>query len=416
MNPTNSKTWCVNAFYGLQASNGGETRACCMYRRQEEEVELKLGIDNLEKHFNYKELVKLREDATNNVRNPGCRRCWEEEDGGISSKRVRDNKKYKERIEKGLEEYQGLAFLELNLGNTCNLRCRTCGPHASSQWAKESFDVYYKDTVTHSKFTEFIRRYNNSYDDDSPFWEDLENNLPTIKKLDFYGGEPFMAKKMWRVLQVAVEKGYAKDIELNYATNGSFWPDGVEYFQHFKIVNISFSIDGIGKQFEFLRYLADWSIVKENMEKARSYQEKHPNVKVGWCVTLSNLNIYYLPELIEEYYKTYENFGCYLNLVHAPRPFNISIMPDNIKKTVLDKLYAVPKEYKHIWTQLPGIIGFIENGVYESENWEKFLDKICVHDEYRSQDYAEVFPEFAKIIGYSNDRVLDYARISSDPY
>jgi hypothetical protein len=102
--------------------------------------------------------------------------------------------------------------------------------------------------------------------------------------------------------------------------------------------------------------------------------------------------------------------------VHAPRPFNIGIMPNDVKKAVLDRLYAVPKEYKHIWSQLPGIIGFIENGVYESENWEKFLDKICVHDEYRSQDYAEVFPDFAKIIGYSNDRVLDYARISSDPY
>jgi len=416
MNPTNSKTWCVNAFYGLQASNAGETRACCMYRRQEEVPELKLGIDTLEKHFNYKELVQLRTDATNGVRNPGCRRCWEEEDGGISSKRVRDNKKYLRRLRQGLDEYEGLSFLELNLGNTCNLRCRTCGPHASSQWAKESFDVYYKNTVTHGKFTEFIRRFSNSFDDDSPFWQDLEDNLSTIRQLDFYGGEPFMAKKMWRVLQVAVDKGYAKDIELHYATNGSFWPEEVEYFQYFKTVSISFSIDGIGEQFEFLRYLAEWSVVKENMEKARAYRALHPNIQLGWCITLSNMNIYNLPELFDEYYRTYSDFGSYLNLVHGPRPFNISIMPDDVKKIVLDKLYAVPKEYEHVWTQLPGIIGFIENGSYEPEHWNKFLDKLCVHDEYRTQDYAKVFPEFAKIIGYSNDRVLDRAGIKADTY
>ena len=416
MNPANNKSWCVNVFHGLQASNSGETRACCMYRRQEEVPELKLGVNALEKHFNYKELVQLRTDATNGVRNPGCQRCWEEEDGGMSSKRVRDNKKYEERLRQGLGEYHGLAFLELNLGNTCNLRCRTCGPHASSQWAKESYDVYYQDKFTQKKFTEFARRYNNSYDDDSPFWEDLETNLSTIRQLDFYGGEPFMAKKMWRVLQVAVEKGYAKDIELNYATNGSFWPDDVEHFQHFKTVNISFSIDGLGQQFEFLRYLSDWSVVKENIEKARAYNAKHPNIQLGWCITLSNLNIYNLPELIDEYYRNYSDLGSYLNLVHGPRPFNISIMPDDVKKAVLDKLYAVPKEYKHVWTQLPGIIGFIENGTYEPDNWKKFLDTLCIHDEYRSQDYAQVFPEFAKIIGYSNDRVLDRTRISSDPY
>jgi hypothetical protein len=91
-------------------------------------------------------------------------------------------------------------------------------------------------------------------------------------------------------------------------------------------------------------------------------------------------------------------------------------MPDHVKKLVLDKLNAVPKEYNHIWTQLPGIIGFIENGTYEAEHWNKFLDKLCVHDQYRTQDYAKIFPEFAKIIGYSNDRILDYSRISSDSH
>jgi sulfatase maturation enzyme AslB (radical SAM superfamily) len=416
MNPTNSKTWCVNAFYGLQASNAGETRACCMYRRQEEVPELKLGIDRLEKHFNYKELIQLRTDAASGIRNPGCQRCWEEEDGGISSKRVRDNKKYLRRLWQGLDEYEGLSFLELNLGNTCNLRCRTCGPHASSQWAKESYDVYYKNTLSQKNFTKFIQQFNNSFDDESPFWQDLEDNLSTIRQLDFYGGEPFMAKKMWRVLKVAIEKGYAKDIELHYATNGSFWPDEVEYFQFFKSVSISFSIDGTGEQFEFLRYLAEWDIVKENMEKARAYRTLHPSVRLGWCVTLSNMNIFNLPELFDKYYEAYSDFGCYLNLVHGPRPFNISIMPDHVKNLVLDKLNAVPKEYDHIWTQLPGIIGFIENGTYEAEHWNKFLDKLCVHDQYRTQDYAKIFPEFAKIIGYSNDRILEHTGIKADTY
>ncbi len=33
--------------------------------------------------------------------------------------------------------FSGLVNLELNLGNNCNIKCRTCHPSISSQWMKE---------------------------------------------------------------------------------------------------------------------------------------------------------------------------------------------------------------------------------------------------------------------------------------
>jgi MoaA/NifB/PqqE/SkfB family radical SAM enzyme len=378
-----------------------------MYRRTEGMKELRLETSPLIDHFNHPDILQLRQDSNNNIKNPGCIRCWQEEDAGRKSKRLRDNDQY--------NNLNGLAYLELNLGNQCNLRCRTCGPHASSQWAKEYYDIYYSH-VPYDKYTNELRKFYKSYEDDSPFWTDLENNLPTIRKLDFYGGEPFMSKKMWRILEVAVEKGYAKDIELNYATNGSFWPREVEYFKHFKHVSISFSIDGIDKQFEFMRYLADWSTVRHNMKQADEFSKAYPNVVVGWCITLSNLNIYYLPEIIEEYYKNYSHFGCYLNLVHSPSHFNINIMPNAVKSIVIDKLNSISKEYKHVWSQLPGIINFITNGNPDQDTWNNFLNEINAHDNYREQNYANIFPEFANIIGYKHEQLLDYTRIKAISY
>jgi hypothetical protein len=82
-------------------------------------------------------------------------------------------------------------------------------------------------------------------------------------------------------------------------------------------------------------------------------------------------------------------------------------MPEDIKQIVVDRLNTIPKSYTHIWRQLPGIIGFIENGNPDPVLWNKFLTEIKVHDDYRKQDYTEVFPEFAKIIGYTNDGLLD---------
>lgn len=384
-----SNTWCVNAFHSLQANNSGGTRACCMYDPQQ--AKLKLGEDPLVEHFNSVDLIQLRKDATEGVRNPGCHRCWEEEDGGRDSKRIRDNLKYTERK----EQWTGLAYLELNLGNQCNLRCKTCGPHASSQWAKEAYDTVYVHRIDYKSYNERIKRYYNSYDDDSLFWVDFENALPTIRQLDFYGGEPFMAKKMWRILCSAVEKDYAKDIDLHFATNGSFWQSSVDVFQHFKSVSVAFSIDGIGKQFEFMRYLGNWETAKENITKARLT----PNIKVSWCVTLSTLNIYDLPNILNEYQDNYSDLGLYLNLVHNPEYFNINIMPDDIKTKVLDKLNAVPKDYR-AWKQLPGIIGFIENGTYNPDHWAGFLSNVRTQDRYRNQNYADFYPEFAKLIGY----------------
>jgi len=396
MNPTTSKTWCINAFHSISASNDGTTRPCCMYVSQDADAKYVLGEKTITEHLNHPEFEQLRNDCNNNVRNPGCVRCWAEEDGSGESKRVRDNKRY--------DQQQGLVYFEASLGNQCNIRCRTCGPHSSSQWLEEGFLTQYNKIYSIKDYQSHIKRFYKSFEEDSAFWPDLESHLHTIKHLEFYGGEPFMSKKMWSILELAVEKGYAKDMEVHYATNGTLWPKQVAVWQHFKRVSVHFSIDGVGKQFEFMRYLADWEVVKDNM--ARSKTEKG-NLTLGWFVTLSNLNVYYLPEIIEEYYKEYPGFGCFLNLVHAPRHFNISIMPEDIKRIVVDRLNTIPRSYTHIWRQLPGIIGFIKNGTPDPVLWNKFLTEIKVHDDYRKQDYTEVFPKFAKIIGYSNDGLLD---------
>jgi sulfatase maturation enzyme AslB (radical SAM superfamily) len=370
-----------------------------MYRRQAPLKE-KLGELSISDCFQQPDLIQLRKDIEDGVRNPGCTRCWQEEDGGKESKRTRDNEKYHNMIVSGGVPYKGISYLELNLGNECNLRCRTCGPHSSSQWVKEAYDIQYFKVIDKKRYSEEVKQFHKTYAEDSAFWPDFEKHLPTIRQLDFYGGEPFMSKKMWHVLRVAVEKGYAKDIELNYATNGSFWPEEVEIFKHFRRVSVQFSIDGIGNQFEFMRYLSDWKVVTENMTRAEEFRDSNPNVFLGWCITLSALNVYQLPEILLEHHKNYSSFGVYLNLVHFPNHFNISIMPENVKVQVLEKINSFPSHYQSYWHKIPGITGFIEGGEYNETDWIALIDSIRSSDVYRNQDYAEIFPEFANIIGY----------------
>ena len=404
INETNKHSWCVNADHAMSANNNGTTKICCMIGNKEV---MAIGTNTIEENFNKPEFIAIRNDLQNGVRNSNCSWCWQEEDSGRKSKRLRDNEKYLGHLQSGGEPFIGLAKFELNLGNTCNLKCRTCAPHSSSQWVKEYFDIYESKRYQndYKKFTIEMKKYHQTYDDESPFWQDLVDHLPNIKQLDFYGGEPFMSKKMWRTLELAVELGYAKDIELHYATNGTHWPkDKVEVFKHFKHLNLNFSIDGVGKQFEYLRYPADWNEAQQNMEYAREFKKTHHNMHLSWCTTLSTMNIYDLPNILDEFYKVYANdFGIYLNLVHGPIWFNISKLEPAVKEIVLERLEAIPKEYQQVWWHyLPGIINFIKNGEYDESVWKDFKYKLITHDDYRGHNFATYFPEYAKIVGFNN--------------
>jgi sulfatase maturation enzyme AslB (radical SAM superfamily) len=61
---------------------------------------------------------------------------------------------------------------------------------------KEDYDLNHTARVTYKDYAIEMKKYHQTYDEDSPFWDDLANNLSTIKQFDFYGGEPFLSKKM----------------------------------------------------------------------------------------------------------------------------------------------------------------------------------------------------------------------------
>ena len=399
----NKDTWCVNAFHSLCGMNNGSTKICCMY---EMDMPLNtyptLGDAPLNDHMVFKEFMEVREDLSNGIKHKACRKCWEEEDSGRDSKRVRDNKVY---FDSDIRFRPGtLAKIELSLGNTCNIKCRTCAPHSSSTWMREFQetrypDMDYKTWVVVAELDKFYKHYG----DESPFWDDIEKNLSTIKQFDFYGGEPFMSKKMWSLINAASEKGYANDIELHYNTNGTLWPEKeLECWKNFRHVSLSFSIDGINDRFEFMRHPAKWDTVIESYRKAEKMKDEFGNMSLDWCITLSNLNIYYLPETLEYFYNNVSpSTGLYLNLVHGPKYFNIQYLHDDLKDVVRERLSKLKQNSlvtDNAASQIDGIINFMNNGKFDKITWDNFKKNIDTHDTYRKENYYETFPEFGELI------------------
>ena len=401
----NKYTWCVDAEHSIRFDNDGTSTMCCMQRPG---IVDNFRSPDIKAHLDKETFIEVRRALNAGEKHPWCQQCWTEEASGRASKRVRDIEKYINDTSRGVK-VEGLTSMELNLGNICNIKCRTCHPAVSSTWIPEYFEIHKEHQRqmgrgnTLKEYSKNLEFKHTAYLDDSPFWDSLEEHLGNLRELVFYGGEPFLSKRMWKVLKVAVDKGYAKNIALHYNTNGTTWNrDEIEVWEHFRRVHLSFSVDGVNDKFEYMRFPANWGVLTQNMKQAVEYNNRHKNLYASCCVTLSMLNIFYVEETVRVLSELvpWPNFAPpFLNLVHFPEYFNIGTLPPHIKSIISDKLLAIPNDYR-VGYAIPGIVDFMNNGTFNQARWNEFIINTRKSDVYRNQDYAETFPEFAELIGY----------------
>ena len=290
-----------------------------------------------------------------------------------------------------LDRNISVQILALNMGTTCNIKCRTCGPDNSSFWNKEFLalhDGYGTVASGKKEFTEYFRQFNKSFEDDSSIWKDMEDHLSEIRYIDMYGGEPMLMKKQWKLLQTAIKLDYAKDISLHYNTNGTLWDEKTfNILDKFKNISMDFSLDGIYNRFEFMRHPAKWEPVIKNFRTLKDISKTNKKFDISIAHTVSSLNIWYIPEFLEYFKK--ENL--YLNLVHGPPHFNIQNIPEDIKLVI----------ERHLGQQDPRVVeitNFMKGKESNPLEWMKFFPNVKQSDEYRKEDFREFFPEFYKVL------------------
>ena len=120
---------------------------------------------------------------------------------GYSNKRIEEmtsmaNKGVFEKIDYQDIDPSTIQFLDLKLGNICNLKCRICGSWSSSKWAQEQLD-YLKADGTSKEDLKKSEHYRQLQMGQWPrktevFWDELETYLPGVKYFEFTGGEPMM--------------------------------------------------------------------------------------------------------------------------------------------------------------------------------------------------------------------------------
>ncbi len=354
---------------------------------------LTLGKDSIDDIMNSDYYKQTRLQMLNGEVPKACERCFIEEQNGIRSKRLEENENYKDfTIEnaKSITDDSGkikvpMKFVELRLGNLCNVKCRSCNPASSTKWVKE-----YKELEKNFDFVTSYRWVDDfSWIENDKFWDDLFDNSDELEMIYINGGEPTLVKKHWEYLDKLVEKDMAKNISLWYSINmTNLPPKTFDVWKKFKNVRISCSIDDIGARNLYLRYPTKWDSVLKNLNLLLG--EKYLDVSV--CQTISFLNVFYMDEFYD-YFHNHRKLHVHQNMVYDPEFLSPWILPLKIKQDIVERCEKVMDKSD---------FDIFKSYMMNNKSNEKLLQQGIEYNEYldttRKENMRETFKELFEVL------------------
>tara|TARA_B100001057_G_scaffold273270_1_gene273608 strand:+ start:2681 stop:3859 length:1179 start_codon:yes stop_codon:yes gene_type:complete len=369
-----SKHFCSSPFVSTRQTAWDKISPCAFGP-----IEVQVDSDTSQKdRWNHPALNSLRDKFIKGKRPRECKRCWDEEDAGIYSLRLRTNDQYGTHNigwEKGPRE------LVIKTTNVCNLACRTCGGWDTSLYWPEG--KHYKE-VYGAKNNDFIQTRNKAYHNSNSYQlEDLVN----VEKISFFGGEPLLDKTHAVLLKKLIEADRAKHTTLFYSTNGQQIAKHYEkLWSQFKRIELFFSIDGIEEQFTYLRWPGDWNKTVKNIDWFLDLPNRYP--KVDWfyqgsqCVSLIN---------IADYQKTANWLrnkfkSVHFNIVDHPNHYRMTNLPDFLKSKIVDTI------------EDEDIRNYLTIETANLEDLERMIVWTKRQDIFRNQNYSKAFPNTYKLL------------------
>jgi MoaA/NifB/PqqE/SkfB family radical SAM enzyme len=398
--------FCVLPWISLETSPIGTVRPCCL---AEEEIvddtgnKFDLNTASFVAIQNSGYMQNLRQDFLDQKQPQTCRKCWREERSGRTSKRMHTLDRLKHMLpdQAWTADAKPLMFLDLKLGNICNLKCRICGSWSSSTFAAEELDQLRGNEQKKASYHYQMLRQGAWPRENPLFWSEIDQVVDQIRYIEFTGGEPFMIQEHFNMLQGLIDRGIANQIEIHYNTNGTQWPEqGEAIWQHFKTVEIAFSIDDVGQRFEYQRSNAVWADVEENIARFKQLRARNVNIQLQVCTTVNVFNVLYLED-VANWIDLQEFDFVYWNMMHEAYYFSISTLPESAKTAIASQLNA-SSVGDRARKEFDNIIDFMNRGASLDGNILRM--KIKDLDRKRQQDFSATEPEMAELIEY----VCDY--------
>lgn len=375
-------------WHSICLSANGDIKPCCQFTNKGRPPNTE--HPTIMENWNSQRMQDLRQAFLNGEKPADCNSCWEREAQIGHSRRIWFDEKFGKYITKPttdlvVEEPQ-IVQADINLSNVCNLKCRMCGSWASNSWFEEEVALAEKD-----------RRYQKNRKMQSVrnvTVDDIKNILPHVKdvrRIDFKGGEPMLAKHHNDFLQWMIDEGMT-DVHLLYTTNGTVqnWRI-LNLLAQFKNVSLVFSIEGTGTRYSYIR---GGKYPIEQIESNMARYNELDNVKINFNVTIQNYNLlnleelYYLLHKWEAKYQRVDANSAFTTICNQPNYLSPLNVPDNMRDTALEQLADID-DFKTLCRSLA-------KREFNPELWQTFIDFTRDLDRMRGDNILDHCPEFGE--------------------
>jgi hypothetical protein len=376
--------FCPLPWIGMNIVPNGIATPCCKYRRgSDADDSVRTNTHTLKEVRDGPFFQQLRDNFTNGVEDPGCRKCWDDEAAGIRS--FRENSVHNLT---GLfnENPDHVQFVQIGLSNFCNLQCVMCSPHSSHHIAdlhnaawdykQNLFGVQQSDTAV------VKHKIDHWTDEDIGFLKEMrldQTEAPLspefhmlLDRLDAIGGVP---------------------PKIHISTNATYVPSRKVAGRLRKVLaSLQLSIDALGAQNEYLRYGSVFSEIEENLTSFWLPMARDLKLdKVIVRITLSNFNLLHVDETVSHFAALGEQHGVRVlplfGLAVDPPYLNPANLPDSIKQEVAARVAD------------PFVESVLNRPSRESDRAvELFVEYARFLDAKRGTSFAETFPGIHEIV------------------
>ena len=289
--------------------------------------------DTFDDLWNADEIVEVRAAMARGEKPSSCGACWKREASGSVSRRTLMNPAYRNiggalAVEALAEQGAATGYrlerrpdwFTLELGNVCNLKCRSCNGVSSSRIAADRIHTAWTGAAADASAG------GGWFKDIGKMADMIADGARENAMLSLIGGEPFLIDHTWRLLEELVARDVAPRIYVGLLTNGMQRSAKLEALApHFRGFSVSVSVDGHGKLNAYLRHGSVWPTLVENLGWLRGLP-----VDVSIAPTFQNgnaLDIVTLLRFVDEF-----DLPLGYNILNEPARLHATNLPPSVRR------------------------------------------------------------------------------------
>lgn len=410
-----SDKFCCVPWKELYITSNGSYGFCCLSDQNAMQHPLSLE-HSFDDHWNGHDMRSARLAFLQGQDLPQCRPCWQEEDTGKTSGRMRRNQQYLKTPDVRLgdlstvqetrditnqdgstdAQIQGLFF---SVGNDCQLRCVSCSPSYSRSILKDYEKLGWDNNFSTRRKIIPVDLWKDPKKHQHNLWTRLKEIVEkngAVRFIRITGGEPTLSKPLLEFFDWYQQQGHAKETFLFLNTNAvNIKPEFIQRLESFRQVNLSLSVDGVGAVDEYLRFPTNWD-KKEKIIDQLAQSFPHSSIHT----TVYSLNVGNLDQVIK--WAETKPIGHSLQTVFYPDELSVKHLPDDYKQQLIDQLksylptqqYQVSDNYQNREfrnNNIASVVHQLQQPRDESQ-WQKVKKIVAGYDSIRRHKLTDIVP------------------------